>query len=294
MDSCNVVCMLTCLHTCDVIRYNLSKTHRVWSNVDVPGFTRSSIPLLRNAGATALSICANVGNPHQGHRDVPTEFVGDRNATMWRWHDPVSDKEILVLYHRAQRDTIYKIPLASEGNTYGGYTRLDNSIVTAGGVALASYVAADNTGPPLSRESVEAIFKTVRSVFPNANTVFGSTWDKFVADIDPADVAALPQYSSEWGDNWVQGVSNDPGRLATYRALARARAGCMASGACKLKDPVVRNFTRFAAKNSEHTQGEEGGAGQPGSQLCIWLSMAGLPCTAERYWKNGPVTAPLA
>jgi hypothetical protein len=47
-------------------RYNLSKKQRVWSNIDVPGFDRSSVPLLRRAGASALSICANVGNPRQG------------------------------------------------------------------------------------------------------------------------------------------------------------------------------------------------------------------------------------
>jgi hypothetical protein len=272
-------------------RYNLSKQARVWSNVDVPGFARSSIPLLRNAGATALSICANVGNPHQGHSDVPTEFVRDNNATMWRWHDPVSDEEILVLYHKAQRDSVLKIPLSSEGNTYGGYTRLDNTIVTTSGVALASFVAADNTGPPLSKTEVDAIFKIVRSIFPHAKTAMGSTWDLFVADIDATEVAALPRFSSAWGDAWVSGISNDPGRLATYRAITRARAACVTSGACHPHDPVVRNFTRFAAKNAEHTQGVEGGAGQPGSQLCIWLSMAGLPCTADKDWKNAAFQA---
>ena len=35
-------------------RYNLSKKERVWSNIDVPGFVRSSIPLLKRAGITAL------------------------------------------------------------------------------------------------------------------------------------------------------------------------------------------------------------------------------------------------
>ena len=42
-------------------RYNLTERPRVWANVDVPGFARSSIPLLRQAGVSALSICANVG-----------------------------------------------------------------------------------------------------------------------------------------------------------------------------------------------------------------------------------------
>ena len=267
-------------------RYNITKLARVWSNVDVPGFSRSAIPLLRAAGASALSVCANVGNPHQGHGSVPAEFVGAHNATMFRWHDPVSNQDMLVLYHKAQRDTMAEIPLRSEANTYGGFTRADNTIVSPSGrVALASYVSADNTGPPASRSEVVRIFGTVRGLFPNA-TVVGSTWDRFVADLDDADIAALPRYSSAWGDPWVAGVSSDPARMAKYRALARARAACVSADRCRLRDPVVRNFTRFLAKNAEHTQGVEGGAGEPGEQLCIWLSLLGLPCTASKDWTN--------
>ena len=200
-------------------RYNLTKAERVWSNVDVPGFARSAIPLLKRAGASALSVCANVGNAHQvapadckgtacTHTSIPAEFLGGDpldtpNATMWRWHDPVSDEEILVLYHKAQRDTqgiLTPGQLSSELNTYGGYTRRDNTIITAGGTALATYIAADNTGPPLSTAEVRSIFQTVKRVFPRAKTVFGSTWDKFVGDITPHEVAALPLHSSAWGD----------------------------------------------------------------------------------------------
>ena len=70
-------------------------------------------------------------------------------------YDPPSNEEILVLYHKAQYDTPSEIPLSAEGTTYGGFTRLDNMIVApAGGVALASFVAADNTGPPASAAEV--------------------------------------------------------------------------------------------------------------------------------------------
>lgn len=115
------------------------------------------------------------------------EFVRENNATMWKWHDPVSDEEILVLYHKAQRDSLNKIPLRSEFNTYAGFTRRDNTIVTSSGIALAAFIAADNTGPPLSRLEVNDIFRTVRELFPNATKVFGSTWDQFVADIDETE-----------------------------------------------------------------------------------------------------------
>ena len=228
-------------------RYGIVKTERVWTNVDVPGFVRSSIPALKRGGATALNILANVGShyPCTGNCSgaVPTEFAGNKTAAMWRWHEPNTDDEILVLFHRAQYDTPEDIPVIDVGTSYGGFTRLDNMIVApAGGVALASAVLADNTGPPATAAEVQKIFGLVRAVFPNATRIFGSTWDKFVAEITPAEVASLPRFSSEWGDQWVAGMVNDPGRLAKYRALLRARADCMASGACSLRDPVMRNL----------------------------------------------------
>ena len=277
-------------------RYGITKATRVWSNVDVPGFARSSIPLLKRGGATALNILANVGShyPCTGNCNgaIPTEFLGNaanKSAAMWRWHDPTSDEEILVLYHKAQYDTPADIPTIDVGTSYGGFTRLDNMIVApAGGIALASAILADNTGPPGSAAEVRTIFDLVRAVFPNATTVVGSTWDRFVADISPAEIATLPRYSSEWGDQWVSGMVNDPGRLATYRALIRARADCLTSGACSLRDPVMRNFTRFITKNSEHTQGVQGNGMQPGSQDCIWKSdgVPGMSCPANAWWKN--------
>ena len=82
-----------------------------------------------------------------------------------------------------------------------------------------------------------------------------------MADIPAQEIAALPEHSSEWGDEWLTGMPTDPVRLSTYRALMRARGACIASGACQVHDPVVRNFTRFAAKIPEHTQGVDAGGG---------------------------------
>lgn len=254
-------------------RYNLTKKQRVWSNVDVPGFVRSSIPLLRKSGVTALSICANVGGGGVNLGIVPQDLVGTANATMFRWKDPVSEEDILVLYHQAQHDTLRDIPIPSTLDTYGGFTRPDNMIILRNGVAFASFIGSDNTGPPLTTFEVKSIFSKVRSVFPNA-TVFGSTWDAFVADIPAEEIAALPVRSSEWGDQWLTGMATDPVRLGTYRALMRARASCIESGACQIKDPVVRNFTRFAAKQIEHTQGVDRG----GNFGCVYQDILHTPC----------------
>ena len=101
----------------------------------------------------------------------------------------------------------------------------------------------------------------VQAIFPKAKLV-SSTWDRFVAALAPSDIDTLPRYSSEWADQWIAGLSADPKRLASYRATIRARASCIASKACLPHEPVLRNFTRFVAKNVEHTQGVQGDGGQ--------------------------------
>ena len=63
-------------------RYNLTKTARVWSNVDVPGFVRSSIPPLRRANVTALSVCAN------DNGNGPIEFIGSSKDPTKRQKTP--------------------------------------------------------------------------------------------------------------------------------------------------------------------------------------------------------------
>ena len=80
---------------------------------------------------------------------------------MVRWHDPVSQEDILLLYHQSQHDTIKDIPLPSTFDTYGGFTRPDNMLVTDSGVALASFIGSDNTGPPLTTWEVKRIFNKV-------------------------------------------------------------------------------------------------------------------------------------
>lgn len=67
-------------------RYNISKKAQVWSNVDVPGFVRSSIPLLTQVGVKFLSIGANGG------------ALGIKeDAKMWRWREPASGEEVVVV-----------------------------------------------------------------------------------------------------------------------------------------------------------------------------------------------------
>jgi hypothetical protein len=87
-------------------RYNITKSARVWSNVDVPGFVRSTVPLLAQSGVKFLSIGANArgafpnGSYPINYGSSPWQTVGNNFSTMFRWRDNASAEEIVVMYHR--------------------------------------------------------------------------------------------------------------------------------------------------------------------------------------------------
>lgn len=242
-------------------RYNLKPRARVWSNVDVKGFARSAVPLLRKAGVDALYVGQN-GHPSYAPT-VPTRglqpVVGRSNASVFNWCDPVSERCMPVLYHLG----------------YGGYETSDTCVVAPGGVALCSYFRTDNAGPPLTTAEVSLVFDTVRANFPNASVV-ASSFDEFAAEMlaaspskrDPATgdvhLTGVPTTTLDWGDQWITGLSTDSSRLKTFREMARARADCINSGACDPSSAEMRNFTRLLAKNAEHTQGVQGEKWSPG------------------------------
>jgi hypothetical protein len=91
-------------------RFELNKTARVWSNVDVRGFVRSAIPRMTAMGVDFLSINTN-GKPRlcRGLNEKsslpvcpgPQPAVGGKNATMFRWRDPISKQALTVLFHNS-------------------------------------------------------------------------------------------------------------------------------------------------------------------------------------------------
>lgn len=152
----------------------------------------------------------------------------------------------------------------------GGSFTQNSSLVTASGVALASYFRSDNTGPPDSLEEIDAVFAAVKKQFPDA-AIFGSTFDAFAAEIEQADLEELEIMTAEWGDPWLGGLMTDPYRIQVYREMLRARDECLARplGAaadeqlwdlsqghrCNASSVALRNMTRWLSKISEHTQG---------------------------------------
>ena len=241
------------------VRYGRPEGARVWSNVDVKGFARASIPLLRAAGVNFLSIGQN-GHPSDdggSHSRGMQPAVGGSNATMFRWRDKRSGEEVVVLYHDG-----YGGPVLQGHGTYG----VDDCLLSPNGVALASYFRSDNAGPPESVAEVQEVIDSVQKLFPNARVV-PSSFDRFAEEALPPSVAAqLPVFDSDWGDQWLTGTSTDPRRLATYRAVMRSRAACLAAGRpeCAPHSAVMRNVTRWLAKVSEHTQGAQGEQWSPG------------------------------
>ena len=98
----------------------------MWVNVDVKGFVRSAIPPLLNAGVAFLSINAN-GHPGKGGGPQPA--AGSRNASMFRWRDPPSNRSLTVLFHDSYA---HRFQLDSSGRLA---TDASEALV-AGGVAL--------------------------------------------------------------------------------------------------------------------------------------------------------------
>eukprot|EP00756_Hemistasia_phaeocysticola_P025669 Hpha_TRINITY_DN16017_c0_g10::TRINITY_DN16017_c0_g10_i1::g.118061::m.118061 len=242
-------------------RYNLTAAKhgtRVWANVDVKGFVRSALPVLKSAGYGALYIGANGGPGLQ-------PVVGGSHAKLFMWRDPVSNVSLPTMYHRG----------------YGGYKTREECFVAPNGVALATHYGSDNLGPPFTAEGVLSVFKTMRGIFPGA-TVQGSSHQEFAAAaLTPETLAALPISTADWGDQWLTGVSTDPYRLAAFRALSRARNKCVREGGCLAESEVLQNFTRFLAKNVEHTQGVQGEDWSPGlaGPLQKWVA-------DKTHWSN--------
>jgi hypothetical protein len=154
---------------------------------DVPGHTRSMVPLLAEAGVTFLHIGVNPAWPVP---DVPPVF---------RWRSP-DGAEVVVAY-------------AAGG--YGG-----ELVVEGCDEALAFLHSGDNLGPP-SVDDVLAAHADLRARFPRAE-VRASTLDAFARALDASGAAPeLPVVTDEIGDPWIFGAASDPQKVAAFRERLR-------------------------------------------------------------------------
>eukprot|EP01083_Nonionella_stella_P005891 17007_1 len=200
----------------------------VVSQRDVPGMTRSMIPLFKKSNITAISIGAN---GRAAPLDVPPVF---------QWVDPQSDQDIIMIYH---------------GGGYGG-TGLESVVMIDNFThALATYWNGDNQGPPTTQAIVTTL-ESIQTEFPNA-VVAIDTFESFIdALLSESDIVAnLPVYTQEFGEIWVYGPPSDPLKLAKFRAASRQRAQCVRKGKCHVESYPFFNFSRLLLKNGEHTFG---------------------------------------
>ena len=193
---------------------------------DVPGLTRSALPLLAVSGVRALSLGLNSGAPPA---EVPL------NAP-FLWVDRGSGARALTTLH--------------PGGYSGAPVDSKRECITAPGFEHAMCCAwrNDNAGPHSVGE-VLAIYETVGAYWPGAS-VSDSNLDAFTSRLlDQVDRGAveLPEFDKEVGDVWAYGAASDAAKLAETRALMRARA------LMDKKNAEVQNFTRFLVKLPEHT-----------------------------------------
>ena len=187
---------------------------------DVPGHTRSMIPLLAEAGIQYLHLGAN---PASTPPDVPPVFV---------WQDPKSDTRILVMYQKGAYGDVMSVPGLPDAITFA-HTN-------------------DNHGPQTVAEVHEA-FAAMRRRFPNAKMI-ASTMDAFaehLLTIEPT----LPIVTQELGDTWIQGVGTDPTKVSQFRELSRLRREWQESSSVSANDPHLSAFSRSLMMIPEHTWG---------------------------------------
>jgi hypothetical protein len=186
---------------------------------DVPGHTRSMIPLLAEAGIKLLHLGVN---PASTVPDMPPVSL---------WRDEATQTEICVVYEPS----------------YGGVTRVEglNDV-------LAVVLTGDNQGPP-SASDVEQLYARLTQENPGA-TVTASTLDAFAEKLWPLR-ETLPLVTSEIGDTWIRGVGTDPTKVSQYRALSRLRTNWLQRDLPADQLAAIEAFSHHFIMIPEHTWG---------------------------------------
>ena len=190
---------------------------------DVPGHTRSIVPLLAEAGIRFLHIGVN---PASAAPDVPPAF---------RWREPETGAELMIMYTTAG---------------YGGVSVIDG---LDHGLAFAH--TGDNEGPPATRDEVAASFRALRDKLQGW-TVQASTLDAFASRLETVR-DRLPVVSEEIGDTWIHGTASDPWKMSRFRALSRLCSRWIADGSANgaAADAAIGAFSSALLLVPEHTWG---------------------------------------
>ena len=200
------------------------------SQRDVPGLTRSMIPILTKNGVKAITVGVNGASMPPA---LPSAF---------KWTDKTSNTHILAMWHP---------------KGYGGQNGVgtDSMVIVPGmSSALAFGIRVDNSGPPSATEVVTN-FATLHELYPKAEIV-ASGYNEFVNELE-TNSHLLEEHTEEVGDTWIHGVSSDPWKTVQYREMLRLRTECLNINKCSLNDVRFYNFSVFLLKYGEHTWGKD-------------------------------------
>eukprot|EP01084_Bolivina_argentea_P044399 81701_1 len=207
----------------------------VMSQRDVPGITRSVIPLLIKHNISALSIgCNDQSAPPSITQDV------DYISQIFMWKDIISNQSIITMIHK---------------NGYGGISYNDAVLINGYDQALIYNWNGDNLGPYNYTQYIQQL-QQIESEFPNANIIF-STLNNYIKNLlnHPNIIETLPVITAEIGDSWEYGTNSDPKKLAKFRVASNLRSKYLSEGKVNLNSYSFNNFSRFLLKNGEHTFG---------------------------------------
>lgn len=185
---------------------------------DVPGHTRSIVPLLAKAGVKMLHIGVNPGSY------VP------KVPPICRWRN-TDGSEIVLVYQ----------------SNYG-----DDMVFPDGKAAMSVVFTGDNHGPHTVQQ-VKDIYARIQKKYPNA-TLKASSFTA-VANLLDSQKEQFPVVTQEIGDTWVHGYQSAPVRMARFRAVQRLYTQWIKEGKI---NPLSEDALRFALRISfipEHTWG---------------------------------------
>jgi len=189
---------------------------------DVPGHTRSIVPIFAQQGIKMLHVgvngCSSVP-------DVPSFF---------RWQDERSGTELLVCYD----------------SQYGGC-----SVLPDGKTAVQISFTGDNEGPH-TLQQIKKIYADLHGKYPNAKIVAGSLDD--VASALEKSRDNLPVLKSEIGDTWIYGFASSPLKIARFRTLERLYTKWLEEGKIDRNSNENIDFAIRLGLVAEHTWGTRG------------------------------------
>eukprot|EP01084_Bolivina_argentea_P044396 81697_1 len=207
------------------------------SQRDVPGITRSVIPILRKYNISAISIGCNGQSAPPA---IPTAMNNSILGEIFLWKDEQSNTSIITLIHKGK---------------YGGIEIRDGVYIENYDETILFDWNQDNKGPKNSSAYISDL-KYIQTLYPNAKVVI-STIDNYIQNLlkRPDIIQTLPVITDEIGDSWQYGASADPQKSAKFRIATQLRTQYLNQGKVSLNSNSFNNFSRFLLKNGEHTFG---------------------------------------